>query len=527
MMHTIKQWTFFVFMLLMSNWAVAQVTTASIKGRITDTGGQPLEAATVLAVHTPSGTQYGAVTRTDGRYNLPNLRVGGPYSIQVSYVGYKDQVRKGLFLTLSQKLQMNFEMADDAVTTEEIIVVAESGVIDKKRTGAATKITSKELTQLPTISRSASDYTRLNPASDGNSFAGRNDQYNNFSLDGSIFNNPYGLDAATPGGQSNAQPISLDAIDQIQVSLAPYDVTQAGFTGAAVNAVTKSGTNEFSGTVFGFFRNQDLTGSKVDGNSIVVPDLTQYQTGFSFGGPIIKDKLFFFANAEIERREDLGSNFVANRTNLTGENVSRVEASDLDAVSNALSSRYGYQTGPYEGYLFNTDNEKGIFKLDWAINQSHTLTATYNFLNAFREQPAHPSAIGRRGPDFTTLQFRNSGYRINNKIHSGIIELRSLFGSKFSNKFQAGYTSFRDSRDPFSDPFPVVNIDRFGQRYIVAGHEPFSINNRLDQDVLQFSNNFNIYTGNHTITVGASLEKFDFDNSFNLNAYGGDIWIIC
>ena len=180
-----------------------------------------------------------------------------------------------------------------------------------ERTGASTNISSETIANLPTISRSASDYYRLTPSANGNSFAGRNDQFNNFSLDGSIFNNPFGLDAATPGGQTNAQPVSLDAIEQIQVSLAPYDVRQAGFTGAAVNAVTKSGTNEFHGTVFGFYRNQDLTGSKVNGQSIFVPKLTQIQTGFAVGGPLIKDKLFFFVNAELERRDDAGSNFIA------------------------------------------------------------------------------------------------------------------------------------------------------------------------------------------------------------------------
>ncbi|MEL7220577.1 MAG: TonB-dependent receptor, partial [Bacteroidota bacterium] len=359
------------------------------------------------------------------------------------------------------------------------------------------------------------------PASDGNSFGGRNDQFNNFSLDGSIFNNPFGLDAATPGGQTDAQPISLDAIDQIQVNIAPYDVTQAGFTGAAVNAVTKSGTNEFHGTVFGFTRNQDLTGSKVAGSDIFVPELSQLQTGFSLGGPIIKNKLFFFVNAEIENRSDLGSNFIASRPGVAGEQVSRVEAADLEAISNVLESRFGYETGPYEGFLFDQNNSKGIFKLDWNIGKNQTLTATYNFLDATKEKPAHPFALGRRGPDATTLQFRNSGYAINNVIHSGIVEHRALFSDKVSNKLQLGYTSFRDSRDPLSDPFPSILIQRDGINYIVAGHEPFSVNNRLNQDVLQVSNNLNIFLGKHNITVGASLERFAFDNSFNLGFYDG------
>lgn len=502
--------------------ALAQVTTATVYGIVLDDAGQGMDAATVVATHVPSGTQYGVTTRDDGRFTLPNLRIGGPYTVEASYIGYKPAKYENLTLNLAQKLNLEIKLEGESVQLEDVVVVAESSaVINSDRTGAALNIGSDQIKSLPTISRSASDYYRLTPAASGNSFGGRNDQFNNFSLDGSIFNNPFGLDAATPGGQTNAQPISLDAIDQIQVALAPYDVRQAGFTGASVNAVTKSGTNEFSGTVFGFYRNQDLTGSRVSGTDIIVPDLTQFQTGFSLGGPIIKDKLFFFVNAEIERREDLGANFIANRPNLSGENVSRVEAQDLELVSNALREAYGYETGPYEGYTHDTENEKGIVKLDWNINKSHTLTATYNFLNASQQKPAHPSALGRRGPDLITLQFFNSGYQINNIIHSGIVELKSIFGNKFSNNLQVGYTAFRDSRDPFSAPFPVININRDGIPYIVAGHEPFSINNVLDQDVFQFTDNFNIYAGRHTITVGTSLERFEFDNSFNLDAYGG------
>lgn len=496
-----------------------QVTTSSMSGTVTATDGIGLPSATVIAIHEPSGTQYGVITRPNGKFNLPNLRIGGPYKVTVSFVGYQTSEREEIFLTLGKNQTLNFVLLETVTSLEAVEITAGTNEINSGRTGAATTVDNAQLIIIPTISRSAQDITRLTPSSDGNSFAGRNDQFNNFSLDGSIFNNPFGLDAATPGGQSNAQPISLDAIDQIQVSIAPYDVTQAGFTGAAVNAVTKSGTNELKGTVFGFYRNQDLTGGKVRGNDIFVPDLRQVQTGFSIGGPIVKDKLFFFANFELERREDLGSNFQADRVGATGENISRVQAADLMAVSDILRTRFGYETGPYEGYKHNTNNQKGIIKLDWNINKNHTLTATYNFLDAFRELNAHPSALGRRGPDATTLQFFNSGYRINNKLSSGILELKSLLGSTFSNKLQVGFTRFEDPRDPFSTPFPVVNINQNGVRAIVAGHEPFSINTRLDQDVFQVTNNFEIYAGSHTITLGGSYEKFEFDNSFNLGFY--------
>ena len=496
----------------------AQLTTSAISGIVVDVNNAPLPAANIVAKHLPTNTIYGISTRVDGRYTLPNLRIGGPYEITISFIGFEDQILEDVFLTLGETSEFNFILQNDVQSLGEVLVISNADV-NPGRTGAATSIESERITTIPTISRSASDIYKLSPSSDGNSFAGRNDQYNNFSLDGSIFNNPFGLDAATPGGQANAQPISLDAIDQITVSLAPFDVTQSGFTGASVNAVTKSGTNTYKGTAFAFYRNQDLTGSEVSGSNVFVSDLTQLQTGFSVGGPIIKNKLFFFANFEAERREDLGTNFFAAKEINSEHHVSRVTAADMETVSNLLLAKFGYLTGPYEGYSRKTDSNKGLFKLDWNVNINHSVTATINFLDAYRDLNAHPDAIGRRGPDAITLQFANSGYRINNDILSGIIEVKSILGNKYSNKFQAGYTKFDDNRDPFSEPFPVLNINSNGVRYIVAGHEPFSIKNSLDQKVFQITNNFEMYLGAHTITTGLSFERFEFATSFNLGAY--------
>jgi hypothetical protein len=516
--------TMLLLVLLCSMGAIslrAQVTTASLSGLVTDQAGEAMVGATVVATHLPSGTNYGTTTRTDGRYTLPNVRVGGPYRIKTSITGFKAQEITLTSLSLGQKAIQDFELEESAVQGNVVEVVADAKV---RQNGASASVSSDQLRSLPTITRSSADFTRLVPmAAEGGSFAGRNDQFNNYSLDGAIFNNPFGLDAATPGGQADAQPVSLDAIDQINVAIAPYDVTQAGFTGASINAVTKSGTNEFHGTVFGFGRNRNMYGVKVGDGEAERGDLRQLQTGFSVGGPLIKNKLFFFANFEVERRSDLGSYWVANR-GAAGSNVSRVTAADLDLVSNALRDRYGYETGPYEGYKHNTNNQKGLLKLDWNVAEGHTLSLMGNFMDAYKDKPAHPSAIGRRGPDFTTLQFQNSGYRINNKLFGSILEFKSLFGNRFSNKFQAGFTAFRDSRDPFSTPFPVLNIDKGGARYIVAGHEPFSINNNLTQDVFQVNDNFNVYLGSHTLTVGGSFERFNFNNSFNLTGYGGRVF---
>ncbi|MEL6254204.1 MAG: carboxypeptidase regulatory-like domain-containing protein [Bacteroidota bacterium] len=492
-----------------------------MSGKIIGADEQGLEGATIVAIHTPSGTEYGAVSLEGGRFNIPNMRIGGPYSVTISFIGYEARKESNIYLVLGERYRLNSKLVESGVTLDEVVIEdVPDLILNSERTGAETNIDRSLIDNLPTISRSAADYTRLNPMSaEGGSFAGRNDQFNNYSLDGSIFNNPFGLDAATPGGQTDAQPISLDAIDQISVAIAPFDVTQSGFTGAAINAVTKSGTNEFHGTVFGYLTNSSMIGGSVDGTDVETGDLSSVQAGFSLGGPIVKNKAFFFANLEFQQRSDLGSYFVPD-AGTSEDNVSRVSLSDMQLVSDLLRDNYGYETGALTGFKHDANNVKGILKLDVNLNKNNKLTASYNFLDAFKDKPAHPSAIGRRGPDFQTLQFQNSGYRINNRIHSGIIELKSFISSKFSNKLQVGYTAFRDFRDPFSEPFPVLNIGKDGVRYIIAGHEPFSVNNVLDQDVFQVNNTFNIYTGKHTWTLGANFERFDFNNSFNLTAYG-------
>ena len=502
----------------------AQVTTSNIKGTVVDDQSQPLPGANVIAIHTPTGTKYGGTTNLDGRYNLLNMRVGGPYIVTFSYVGFKNQEFKDINLTLGKTFSLNVKLTPDSQQLEEVVLQATGGnnVFGNDRTGAETNVGRRELTTLPSISRSASDFTRLEPSASGGSFGGRNDQFNNFSLDGAIFNNPFGLDAATPGGQTDAQPISLDAIDQIQVSSAPYDVTQSGFTGASVNAVTKSGTNQFHGTVYGFFRNEDFTGSKIKGDKLGDAKLEQIQKGISIGGPIVKNKLFFFVNFEQDDRDDLGQNWLPN-TGSGAVNESRVLRSDLVMVRDAFAA-IGYDTGAFEGFIHKSESTKGIFKLDWNINDNNRLAIIYNFLNASKEKPAHPTAIAFRGPNASTLQFENSGYEINNKLQSVQIELNSTLSDNASNKFQMGYTHFDDFRNPFSTPAPSVNITKDGSPYIIVGHEPFSVHNKLDQKVFQFTDNLNFYVGNHTYTVGISFEKFQFDNSFNLVSYGFDLF---
>ncbi len=504
---------------------ISQVTTSKLKGLVKDKDG-PMMGAEVMVIHEPTGTRNGTITQENGRFLLPNLRIGGPYTVIVKFVGYQPVELKDIYLKLGETKDIQVFLKESKNTLKEVVINVKdnSKVAAKDKNGPVTSIGHKELEALPSITRSAQDFYRLEPSASGNSFGGRNDQYNNFSLNGSIFNNPFGLDAATPGGQSNAQPISLDAIDQIQVSTAPYDVTQSGFTGAAVNAVTKSGTNTFHGTAFGYYRNQDMTGKVNLGSTTLTPDLKQLQAGFSVGGPIIKNKLFFFVNAEIDDRSDLGSFYIAKAPGRSGDNVSRVEKSDLDEVS-ALLASIGYQTGPYEGYLHDTYSQKGIVKLDWNATDNLRLSMIYNRLNAYRDLNAHPDAIMHRGPDKDVLQFYNSGYRINNNIDSYLLEMNwNSKDGKMSNKFQAGYTYFDDYREPNSTPAPVINIFKDGKPYIIAGHEPFSIHNKLDQKVYQASDIFTYTMNNHTFTGGFNFEKFSFVNSFNLFGYGFDVF---
>ncbi len=507
-------------MLFISGFISAQITTSSISGVVVDDANMELEGANVVAVHIPTGTTYGVVTNQDGRFNMVNMRVGGPYTVSISYIGFNEQNFEDIFLTLGKSETISFAMIPDSQELDNVVVTASaSDVFSSDRTGAKTSVGRRQLSTLPSISRSASDYTRLEPTASNGSFGGRNDQFNNYSLDGAIFNNPFGLDAATPGGQTEAQPISIDAIEQITVSTAPYDVTQAGFTGASVNAVTKSGTNEFNGTLYGFYRNEDMTGSKIKGQSIFVPKLLQSQTGISIGGPIIKNKLFFFVNFEQDNREDLGQSWLPNR-GTGGINESRVLESDLMTVQSALSD-LGYDTGTYEGFIHEAGSSKGIVKLDWNINDNHRMALIYNFLDASKDKPAHPTALGFRGPNASILQFENSGYQINNKLNSVQMELNSTLSDAVSNKLQVGYTHFDDFRNPMSSPAPAMTIqDGAGANYIIVGHEPFSINNRLDQKVMQLTNNLTYVKGNHTYTLGFSYEKFEFDNSFNLGVYG-------
>ncbi|MGQ0703824.1 MAG: TonB-dependent receptor [Gemmatimonadales bacterium] len=498
-----------------------------MSGLVTDTAGVPLAGGTVTAVHLPSGTQYRATVRSGGVYNLPNLRVGGPYRVTLAVIGYRPHTENDVFLSLGQDYRLDARLVRETVQLSPLEVVGRRDeVLDASRTGAATFIDATKVAVLPSIKRSTRDLTRLDPRSDGNfSFAGRNWLYNNVSLDGSYFNNPFGLDDPAPGGQTNAEPVPFDAVEQVQVSVAPFDVRQGGFTGANINTVTKSGTNTFRASLYSFYRNDVLQGNTVRGSPVIAnPDLTFIQSGLSVSGPIRKDKIFFFLNAELERTDDPGTNFVANPgSGPSGFGESRVQASVMDQIRDRMIEQYDYDPGPYQGYIHETNNNKVIAKLDWNLSENHNFSFRYNFLDAKRDLPPHPFVLSfnntGRGPNSSSLPFRNSGYAINNDLHSFALELNSR-SVRMANRFFASYNRFRDFRQPFSRDFPTIEIGEAGVTYTTVGHEPFSINNILDQDVFQLTDNFSLYRGKHVLTVGTNFEVFKFFNSFNIFRHG-------
>ncbi|MBC7923521.1 MAG: TonB-dependent receptor [Ferruginibacter sp.] len=508
------------------------LTTSAVKGTVFGAGNEPLPGATVVAIHLPSGTQYGTSTRENGQFDLLNVRVGGPYRVNVSFIGYQSFTQEDIQLVLGKTFESRVTLLEEGQTLREVVVAANrDGLINNDRTGASTNVNANAIRTLPTISRSSEDFTRLTPQSNGLSFGGRNTLYNNFSLDGSIFNNSFGLDAPTPGGQTNSQPVSLDAIEQIEVSLAPYDVRQGGFTGAGVNAVTKSGTNDFKGTLYRYFRNEQLIGNRVGNVRITNPDLKFNQTGFALGGPLVKNKLFFFTNAEITRRDDPGQTFrpaqnaEEAQAALNGQapGVSRVLDTDLRNVQQRLISAYGYDPGVYQDFIYQTYSDKFLVKLDWNIHRNHRFSIRYNYLKSWRQQGPHPIAIApsSRVPGVNTLQFSNSGYTINNNLHSLVAELNSTFSERVSNKLQLGYSAFRDFRDlPASTRFPMVDITKNGTTYTSVGTEQFSAENRLDQNIFQLTDNLSYFVNQHILTGGFTYERFGFVNDFNLQRFG-------
>jgi hypothetical protein len=505
----------------------AQETTSEIRGVVTD-GKTPINGATVTTVHTPTGTVYTTVSRKDGKYNLPNLRVGGPYTLIVTSVGFQEDKQENIYLTLGQEYNANVNLKTAVKTGEGVTIIGtkQDKVFNNNRTGSQELINRTQIERLPTISRSLSDFTKLTPSANGLNFGGVSSQYNNLTVDGANFNNAFGL-SGTLGGQANSQPISIDAIEQIQINLSPYDVRQGSFTGAGVNSVTRSGTNKFKGSIYNFTRSENSQGYNVN-NAVAIKTPIQYgQIGASIGGPILKNKLFFFASYEQEKIALPGSptwRAAKSGESSDGVSISQANVDTLARLKNFLMTKFGYDPGSVDGYDYRTESKKATVRIDYNINKKNVLTLKYNFLKSFRDVAASNSgALGSRQPSVTGMPFSGNGYTINNNFNIVIAELNSKISSKMNNKLQVGYTALRDFRESLSGGnFPLVDImNGFGAVYTSFGYEPFTYNNKLNSNIFQLSDIFTLYKGSHELTFGTNIYKKDFVNGFapNYNGY--------
>ncbi|WP_243406341.1 TonB-dependent receptor [Siphonobacter curvatus] len=512
------------------NQVQAQVTTSSITGQVSDAKGEGLPGASIVAIHIPSGSRYGTVTNNAGRYTLPAVRVGGPYRVTVTFVGYKEKSEEGLYANLGTAANLDITLSDESQQLSEVVVSgARSDIFSSERTGAATTVSKDVLAALPTIGRTINDFTRLTPQGNGRSFGGQDSRLNNITIDGAVFNNGFGL-GDQPGARTSVAPISLDAIEEVQVNVAPFDVRQTGFTGAGVNAVTRSGTNQVSGSAFYLWRNEGpaYLGREARGEKIAINQFNKSVYGFRLGGPIIKDKLFFFVNAELEKRVDPGTSFLAKRAGLSGANVTRVEASDLDAVSQIMNDKFGINTGPYENYNLNTKGDKYLARFDWNINNNHKFNFRVSYLKSNSEQNISNSnsiGLGNRRTLQTAMSYKNSGYIINEDYLSMIGELNStLMNGKAANNLIIGYTNNNEDRSYLAPAFPTIDILNNSNTYISVGTDPFTPYNLLRYNTFQFIDNFTYFAGKHTLTAGISVERFTSDNSFYSAALGSYVF---
>ncbi|HMI00953.1 MAG TPA: TonB-dependent receptor [Pedobacter sp.] len=484
----------------------AQVTTSSLNGTVRDSKA-PLPGASIKATHRPTGTVYVVTSNAAGRYSIANMRVGGPYLIEITYVGFQPEKTDDVFLKLGEPFLLNAMLKDESANLQEVVVTGtRNETLNRRRTGAATTISKEQIQNLPTLSRSLTDFTRLTPQSNGSSFAGSNSKFNSLTIDGAVNNDVFGLTTSgLPGGQANTQPISLDAIQEIQVVIAPYDITYGNFTGGGINAVTRSGTNTVEGSVYFFGRNEKLVGKSFVGEKAA--DFHNIQYGFRIGAPIIKDKLFLFVNAEQSKIEQ-PTLFNA------GDAGAVITQADAAVLTKYVQDEYGYDIGASNGIGAKTESDKIFARLDWNINSKNQLTLRHNYIKAFDDNISRTGSLFRLG---------NNAYKFNNSQNVSVAELRTQFNSSLSNNLIFGYSRIRDSRETSGSLFPQVEIQNWGGisgKTVQFGSERSSTANELDQDIVEFTNNLKLLTGNHTFTLGTHNEFFKFRNLF-VNNYNG------
>ncbi|MBQ6746474.1 MAG: TonB-dependent receptor [Bacteroidaceae bacterium] len=510
--------------------AQAQITTSSMGGKVVDDANEPVIGATVQAVHEPSGTLYGAITNVDGRYAIQGMRTGGPYTVTISYIGYSTRTYKDITLQLGEIFNLNVEISESSELLSEVVVTGTTSKFAQEKTGATTNINNATIRELPTVSRSISDIARLSPYANGMGFAGGDGRSTNFTVDGANFNNNFGLNSNLPGG---GNPISMDAIEEVQVVVAPFDVRQTNFIGGGINAVTKSGTNTFKGTAYVYYRNQDMRGNRINGEDLGArADESKTTYGFTLGGPIIKNKLFFFVNFEKEKTPGEVIKYRARQDGeAAGDMVSRTLASDMKRVSDFVQSKYGYNAGSYTSFPADESNQKILARIDWNITDNHKLSVRYNNTKntSWFAPNGNSSDTGYRlngtyrvGPQ--SMAFANNMYSMDNKVQSLSADLNSRFSNSISNQLLFTYTNIEDIRGSNSSPFPHIDIMYQNDEgvnvlepYMSLGYELFTWNNGVKNKVTNITDNFTWYLGSHKITAGASYEHQFANNAYMRN----------
>ena len=513
---------------------IAQVTSSSMSGRVTDATG-PVMGATVVATHTPSGTTYGAITNDEGRFNLPGMRVGGPYTVEVSYIGYGKNLTSGIVIGLGSAYVHNVVLSEENVSLDQVVISAKRTKFSADKTGATTNISNAQLSSMPTVNRSISDIARISPYANGMSMSGGDGRSTNFTVDGANFNNNFGLSSSLPGG---GNPISLDAIEEVQVVIAPFDVRQTNFIGGGINAITKSGTNKFKGSAYTYFNNQDMRGNKINGVDFGERNEESTTTyGVTLGGPIIKNKLFFFVNAESVKTPGQVVNWRPSEDGVADLDLSlsRTSIADMELVRNHLIDNYGYDPGSYSDYPADETNKKLLARIDWNINNENKLSLRYNYVKnqGWNATNGNSNNAGSRNRSMNrisqnSMAFSNSTYSMDNIVNSISLDLNSRISDKLSNQFLATYSKIQDARGSNSSPFPFIDImnglngdgGQIDEPYMSAGYELFTWNNAVNNNTYTVTNNLTYYLDNHTITGGVSFEHQLANNSYMRNGTG-------
>jgi hypothetical protein len=508
---------------------MAQVTTSTLTGKITETDGQPLPGATIVATHVPSGTLYGASANIQGQYSIQGMRPGGPYTVNVTFVGYQTQSYTEITLSLGENTTLNSTMVPTTTEMTEVTVIGyATSKFNTTQTGAVTNISNTQIANLPTVSRSITDVTRLSPyGGSGMTFVGSDGRTANFTVDGANFNNNFGLSSALPGG---GNPISIEAIQELQVVIAPYDVRQTNFIGGGVNAITKSGTNTFKASAYAYHRNENMRGDAVYGQQIAgardVDRNTLY--GFTFGGPIVKNKLFLFVNGEMAKTPTVVTRWRASTDGVADADnyISRTTVNDLQTVSDYVRSKYGYETGSFTNFPADENNYKLLARLDWNITDEHRLALRYNYTKNLYYNPPNASSMdgGTRMSEArmsqASMSYANSMYSMNNIVNSFSFDLNSRLSDNLSNQLLATFSKLDDLRGSTSDEFPFIDILKDGQAYLSLGYELFTWNNAVHNNVWNIKDELTYYFGNHKIVGGVAYEYKMADNAYMRNGTG-------